>query len=130
LLVSQCLLEVDVRSLRKSHKSLKRKENNLKIMKAWTMCLRNMEKQNQREQCAWKMKTLKKQNKTLKVLNGIGIEFFRKSQFDFNFQLVLELNPKFGFDFFLIIDLGGQFPPNFNNWILNIQFQVHLIPKT
>jgi len=34
LLVSQCLLEVDVRSLRKSHKSLKRKENNLKIMKA------------------------------------------------------------------------------------------------
>jgi len=76
------------------------------------------------------MKTLKKQNKTLKALNGIGIEFFQKSQFDFNFQLVSKLNPKFGLDFFKIIDLGGQFPPNSNNWILNIQFQVHLIPKT
>jgi hypothetical protein len=66
------------------------------------------------------MKTLKKQNETLKALNGSGIEFFRKNQFDFNFQLILELNPKFGFNFFLIIDFRGQFPPNSNNWILNI----------
>jgi hypothetical protein len=43
------------------------------------------------------MKTLKKKMKTLKALNGRGIDFF---EFDFNFQLVLELNPKFGFDFF------------------------------
>jgi hypothetical protein len=34
LLASQCLLELDVRSLRKSHKSLKENENNLKTTKA------------------------------------------------------------------------------------------------
>jgi hypothetical protein len=60
------------------------------------------------------MKTLQKQNETLKALNGIGIEVFQKTQFDFNFQL----------------DLDGQFPPHSNNWILNIQFQVQLVPKT
>jgi hypothetical protein len=34
LLVSQCPLEVDARSSRKSHKSLKKIENNLKTIKA------------------------------------------------------------------------------------------------
>jgi hypothetical protein len=56
------LLELDVRSLRKSHKSLKENENNLKTTKAWTMCLKN--------------ENIKKQNETLKALNGSEIEFF------------------------------------------------------
>jgi hypothetical protein len=50
--------------------------------------------------CLKNENTKKKLKKTLKALNGCGIEFFWKNQFDFNFQLVLELNPKFGFDFF------------------------------
>jgi hypothetical protein len=61
----------------------------------------------------------------------LELNFFKKNQFDFNFQLVLELHPKFGFDFFLKHRFGGgQFPPHSNNWILNIQFQVQLVPKT
>jgi hypothetical protein len=47
-----------------------------------------------------KNENIKKQNETLKALNGSEIDFFFKNQFDFNFQLVLELNPKFGFIFF------------------------------
>ncbi len=42
------------------------------------------------------MKTLKKQNETLKAWNGTEINFIWKSQFGFSSQSVLELEP--GYD--------------------------------
>jgi hypothetical protein len=57
------------------------------------MCLKNKKNKEQKKiKNAWKMKTLrKKKKKTLKAWSGTETQSFWKNQFDYGFQLFLEL---------------------------------------
>ncbi len=88
LLVIQCLLEVDIRSSRKSHQSLKEKkqlENHKSLSnqfkQKWenNILLEKQKIQNQRKQCVWKMKNIKKKMKPLRNFEmEPKLDFFEK----------------------------------------------------
>ncbi len=105
LLVAQCLLEVDIRNVRKSHESLNKKK---KKKKTW--------KPQELEQCAWetqkKMETMhlknefiKMKNDTLKVWNGTKIIIILKNSMWLWFLVGFRTRTWVQFWFFVMIKL-------------------------
>ncbi len=72
------------------------------------------------------MKTLKKQNETLKAWNGTEINFIWKSQFGLSWNWNLGMIPKIWRD---KTEVRARFPPTSNDKILIIQFLMHPDPE-
>ncbi len=102
LLVAQWLLEVDIRSVRKSYESLNKGKKHLKTTRTWINVLEKHEKIKLKETMHLKNENIIKKKETLKVWNATKIIAFLKNSIWFSFIIWVQ------FCFSVMIILGPR----------------------